>query len=110
MDNYCHKITFKINEKEYNNKLHKKYLEGAKISEKLIVTLGSRGSKHNGRIIPTEAVQVRDVSGAGDTYLAGLAVYFCKTKDIFASMKFANKCARSVVSQPGVSTPKDMEM
>jgi sugar/nucleoside kinase (ribokinase family) len=47
-------------------------------------------------------VEVKDVSGAGDTFLAGLVSTFIHTKDIDKSIKFANKCATEAVSQKGV--------
>ena len=46
---------------------------------------------------------MKDVSGAGDTFMAGLVVEYCKTDDIIKSIKFANKCASEVVTHRGVS-------
>ena len=42
------------------------------------------------------------MSGAGDTFLAGLVSTFIHTKDIDKSIKFGNKCATEAVSQKGV--------
>jgi bifunctional ADP-heptose synthase (sugar kinase/adenylyltransferase) len=74
----------------------------------LIVTEGEAGAslyqKEKHTRFPTEQVILRDVCGAGDTFLAALVFNFCKTKDIFDSIKFANICASSVVSKFGVST------
>ena len=46
-----------------------------------------------------EEVAVNDVSGAGDTFIAGLAVNYTKTFDICNSIEFANNCATIVVQK-----------
>ena len=45
-----------------------------------------------------------DVSGAGDTFLAGLVADFVKYKNIFSAIDFAQKCTTIVVQKSGVST------
>ena len=47
---------------------------------------------------------VKDISGAGDTFLAGLVVDYVRTKDIEKSIKFAQECTKIVVQKHGVST------
>jgi len=76
------------------------------MSKKLIVTMGSKGSKYCGKIFPTPEVEIKDVSGAGDTFLSGLVVKYAKTKDIIKSIKFATECATKVVQKRGVSVPQ----
>jgi sugar/nucleoside kinase (ribokinase family) len=49
-------------------------------------------------------VEVKDVSGAGDTFISGLCYYYLKTKSIEESINFANECATKVVQKRGVST------
>ena len=49
-------------------------------------------------------VDVKDMTGAGDTFLAGLVVKYVLTKDIDKSIEFANKCATQVVQKKGVVT------
>jgi sugar/nucleoside kinase (ribokinase family) len=49
-------------------------------------------------------VEVKDVSGAGDTFISGLCCEFLKTRDIKKSIIFANECATKVVQKRGVST------
>ena len=68
----------------------------------LIVTLGSRGAKYRGEILPTLTCEVTDVCGAGDTFLASLAVHYCQYKNMRDAIKFANKCARIAVQRLGV--------
>jgi sugar/nucleoside kinase (ribokinase family) len=49
-----------------------------------------------------EEHDVRDLSGAGDTFLAALVAKFMENSDICEAIKFANKCAAWVVTQKGV--------
>lgn len=74
----------------------------------LIVTSGEFGAilyeKGNMIQYPTQKAILRDVCGAGDTFLAGLVFEYCKTHDIHTAIKFANVCATSVVSRFGVVT------
>ena len=46
--------------------------------------------------------EVRDLSGAGDTFLAALVAKYIENYDICEAIKFANKCAAWVVTQKGV--------
>jgi sugar/nucleoside kinase (ribokinase family) len=41
--------------------------------------------------------EVRDLSGAGDTFLSGLVVKYIETNDIAKSIDYANVCASWVV-------------
>ena len=67
----------------------------------LIKTLGSKGASCNGQIYPSNPVEVFDVSGAGDTFLAAFAIFHSLTKDVTQSIKFANKCAGIAVQKKG---------
>ena len=53
---------------------------------------------------PPQKVAAQDISGAGDTFLAALAVATMKIGDIEAAIKFANECACEVVQKRGVAT------
>jgi bifunctional ADP-heptose synthase (sugar kinase/adenylyltransferase) len=46
-------------------------------------------------------VEVFDVSGAGDTFLASLVYGFVKSNCMETSLIFANKCASIVVQKSG---------
>lgn len=91
----------KINEKEFNGNgewLTKSY------DGQLVVTLGKNGAKLWFTEIPIETEhEVRDLSGAGDTFLAGLVADYIKNNDIRKAILFANRCAAWVVSQKGVA-------
>ena len=75
-----------------------------KIKNKIIVTMGPQGCFHNEIMYPVKEVEVKDVSGAGDTFLSGLCYKFLLTNDIAESLNFANDCATKVVQRRGVST------
>jgi sugar/nucleoside kinase (ribokinase family) len=48
-------------------------------------------------------VEIKDTSGAGDTFLSGLVCNYEKTGDIREAIEFANACATTVVQKRGVS-------
>ena len=73
------------------------------IENKTIVTLGEKGCKFDGITYPVGKVEIKDLSGAGDTFLAGLVVEYSRTKSIEKSVVFANECATKVVQKRGVS-------
>jgi len=85
----------KINEIEYGRILNKG------VSNEIIVTLGKNGVKWKQKTFPTKKVEVFDVSGAGDTFLASMVYGFIKTNCMETSLKFANKCASVVVKKSG---------
>jgi sugar/nucleoside kinase (ribokinase family) len=93
----------KINELE-----HKKNFETLpnypELEDKLIVTQGSKGCIYKGELFPVETVSVKDVSGAGDTFLSALVVNYLKTNDMKKAIKFAQECTTTVVQQTGVTT------
>ena len=108
--NWANQFTFvKINEKEYleNNF---KFLS-TNLWEKLIVTKGSKGCSYKRKEYPlTHKVEVRDVTGAGDTFLASFATKYLivdglKDQKIDLAISFAQECCSRVVSQKGVATP-----
>ena len=101
LGNWCKGASIiKINEKEYIE--NSEWLENYR--GHLVVTLGSRGTKFEDVIYPImEQHPVRDLTGAGDTYLAALVVEYLRTEDIRKSIQFANKCASWVVTQKGVT-------
>ena len=68
-----------------------------------MVTLGPAGASHKNTIYPVPAVEIKDLSGAGDTFVSALAMKFVETKDIAEAIKFANECATIVVQKSGVS-------
>lgn len=91
----------KINDYEYNNS--KQFLTD-ELNSKIIHTMGGLGCEFQNKRYPTKKVEVKDLSGAGDTFMSALVVKFIETDDIIQSIRFANQCASKVVSQKGVAT------
>jgi len=98
---WCKEYRFiKINSREYE--ITKSTLtEG--IMEKLIVTRGPHGCEHKNNNYPVPSVEVKDTSGAGDTFLAALTKRYLETKNVESSIEFANNCSTKVVQKRGVS-------
>jgi len=92
----------KINELEYEK--NHELLSDVGFKEKLIVTLGSRGCRYKDKEYSVPKVPVRDVSGAGDTFLAGLVRGYLDTNNIESAIEFAQKCTTYVVQKHGVAT------
>ena len=90
----------KINDKEYKEN----GFEGMGMKN-LIVTLGGKGCRLRGKKYPLKYVaQVRDVSGAGDTFLAAFAVHYLFNQDIDSAIDYAQACCSIVVSKAGTAT------
>ena len=92
----------KINHVEYENV--KRQIDKLSLQDKLIITLSSKGCKYKNKIFPVEFVQIKDVSGAGDTFLSGLVSEYIRTNNIEKAILFAQHCATIVVQKKGVST------
>jgi len=67
----------------------------------LVVTLGEDGALYSGERFSTKKVEIFDVCGAGDTFLAALACAYLISNDMRSSIKFANYCAGIVVQKFG---------
>jgi bifunctional ADP-heptose synthase (sugar kinase/adenylyltransferase) len=99
-------LYIKINEHEYKNNI----LAGQNFenfSKKLIVTLSGNGCQFMGTHYPVSSVEIKDNSGAGDTFISGLVTKYCITKDINQSIIYANQCATIVVQHKGVNKVGD---
>ena len=95
----------KINDLEYEqNKDFFETSDGDYVFNKTIITRGRNGCEFQGQIYSTEDVPVKDISGAGDTFLAGLTTEYVKTGDILSAILFAQDCTKIVVQKHGVST------
>jgi len=103
LDDWCVKASFiKINHVEYK---HTEYnLKDLNIEDKLVVTLSNKGCQYKGKLFPVKKVAIKDVSGAGDTFMSGLVSEYVRTKDIEKAILFAQECATVVVQKPGVAT------
>ena len=73
--------------------------------DNLIVTMSERGCMYKEKRYSVDnSVEVRDLSGAGDTWMASFAYKYTKNSDVDESIKFANDNATLVVQKRGVST------
>tara|TARA_R100001510_G_C7646800_1_gene204116 strand:- start:1375 stop:2142 length:768 start_codon:yes stop_codon:yes gene_type:complete len=93
----------KINDLEFEQ--NKEFFESSKVMlDKTIITRGREGCIYKGKVYPTDDVPVKDISGAGDTFLAGLVVEYVRSGDIEKAIDFAQDCTKIVVQKHGVST------
>ncbi|MEK6808787.1 MAG: D-glycero-beta-D-manno-heptose-7-phosphate kinase [Nanoarchaeota archaeon] len=88
-------------------KIGKKLLE--EMNSPILITRGEKGMtlfEQNGNItnIPTMAKEVYDVTGAGDTVVATVALALCSGARIIDCAKIANHSAGIVVGKIGTST------
>jgi len=94
------RFTFvKINEKEYSE-------NGWRFKcDNLIITKAEKGCWYKGEEYPIKhPSDIRDVSGAGDTFLAGFAYGFATTKKTGTAIIFAQDCCQRVIRKKGVAT------
>ena len=94
----------KINDVEYEK------LDNYNI-DNLIVTKGSEGCIYKQTLYPAEKVNVYDVVGAGDTFLAALVYGYITTNNIDQSLMLGNRAAGIAVQQPGtyILTEEDVK-
>jgi len=91
----------KINNYEYSRSIEHIDTE---LQNKIIHTKGGEGCFYRGENFRVDKVEVKDVSGCGDTFLASLVVEFGKNNNITDAIKFANQCASEVARHRGVTT------
>lgn len=94
----------KINQYEYD-----KSDLGCKIDD-LIVTYGGEKVTWQNEVFYPPKVIAYDVCGAGDTFLAALAINFIETKSMGTAIKFAMKAAAITVKHIGVYAPTREEI
>lgn len=92
-------LYIKINQREYEESLPL----SRRLMQKIIFTKGEQGAEFRGVSYPTEKIEVKDSSGAGDSFFAGLIVRYTESGDIEDAIRFANACATQVVRHKGVS-------
>jgi D-beta-D-heptose 7-phosphate kinase/D-beta-D-heptose 1-phosphate adenosyltransferase len=89
--------TVKINEPEYKRLTSE--------CSDLVVTLGAAGVRYAGTTYPAPAVEVYDVCGAGDTFLAALSWHYVQHTDMVTAIAFAQAAASITVQHAGVYAP-----
>jgi bifunctional ADP-heptose synthase (sugar kinase/adenylyltransferase) len=93
----------KINEQEHRSR--------ASAADTMIVTLGARGAvlleaRQPERTFPAPQVDVSDVCGAGDTFLAALTREYLMAGDLARATAFAVRAAAVTVQHLGVYAPR----
>jgi D-beta-D-heptose 7-phosphate kinase/D-beta-D-heptose 1-phosphate adenosyltransferase len=100
---WCNDVNYiKINHVEFDRTNHT--IDFLGLYEKMIITRSDEGCEHKNIIYPVEKVNIKDISGAGDTFISGLVCEYVKAKDIVRAIKFAQECATKVVQKKGVCT------
>lgn len=93
---------FKINGREFNN------LTSKPDDKNLIVTLGDEGACYMGMVYQAQKVNVFDVVGAGDTFLAALVYAYFNEPDpenkIITAVQYANVASSIAVQHQGTYT------
>ena len=73
--------------------------------DRLIITMSERGCMYKEKRYSVDnSVEVRDLSGAGDTWMASFAYKYTESNNVDESIELANKNATIVVQKRGVST------
>ena len=73
----------------------------------MIVTQGKQGALYNNKMYPAAAIDVIDVCGAGDTFLAALAYEYLQTDgNMEAAVEFAIRASAVTVRHTGVYAPR----
>lgn len=90
----------KINNFEYQNS--KPYLT-PELEKKIIHTDGENGCYFGGSNYAVNKVEVKDTSGAGDSFFAALVVMYLRQFDIDYAIRFANSIASEIVKHRGVN-------
>ena len=93
-------LFIKINDFEFRNSINN---IDKKLKDKIIHTKGSLGCDFQGQNFPVNPVEVKDSSGAGDSFMAALVIDYLASEDIEKSILYANKMASRVVSERGVT-------
>lgn len=102
-----HFTFIKINRSEYAQSLP---FISNEVESKIIVTLGEEGCRYQDKFFPVKQVEIKNLSGAGDTFLAALTVKYVLTNDINSSLIFANEAATLVVQKVGVGTCPELAL
>jgi bifunctional ADP-heptose synthase (sugar kinase/adenylyltransferase) len=90
----------KINDYEYQRT--KDHIS-KELDDKIIHTIGGDGCEYQSKKYKVKKVDVKDTSGAGDSFMAALVVNYLNTNNIDQAIKYANECASEVVKHRGVS-------
>jgi bifunctional ADP-heptose synthase (sugar kinase/adenylyltransferase) len=92
----------KINEQEYQR--------ANSICTTMIVTMGKAGARYKNKIYPAPELEVVDVCGAGDTFLASLCMAYLTSQKIESAIRYAIAASAVTVQHLGCYDPKPTEI
>jgi bifunctional ADP-heptose synthase (sugar kinase/adenylyltransferase) len=87
----------KINKHEYQ--------QAISYCDNIVVTEGSQGARFRDRLFPAPKIEITDVCGAGDTFLASLCYFYLIYHNIEEAIKIAIRAASCTVNHVGVYAP-----
>jgi bifunctional ADP-heptose synthase (sugar kinase/adenylyltransferase) len=103
IDDWATNVSFiKINHVEFEKTEYT--IKTLNLTDRLIITLSDKGCQYQDKIFPVKKVKIKDLSGAGDTFMSGLVLEWVRTKQIDLAIQFAQECATIVVQKQGVVT------
>lgn len=106
LGDWCKNLKFiKVNRLEWENSKDV-IRDNEWLFDKIICTLDKKGTSYKHTTYPVNPIENADVSGAGDTFVAGFVTKYLDTNDIKPSIEWANYCAGEVVKEKGVSVFK----
>ena len=79
-------------------------------NDNVIITKGGEGTEYQGKLYPAEKVNVFDVVGAGDTFLAALTYGYLKYGSVEEAIPLANRAAAVAVSHRGTYVLKEEDV
>jgi D-beta-D-heptose 7-phosphate kinase/D-beta-D-heptose 1-phosphate adenosyltransferase len=71
----------------------------------LIVTLGKNGARYKDTTFPSPSIEVTDVCGAGDTFLAAMVYFHLVSCNMNLAIPLANKASAITVQKIGTYAP-----
>lgn len=109
LGDWADKFTWiKINKKEFDNSSHDRAFINRNL-HKIIVTLGGKGAMLDEKFYSGYESEVKDVVGAGDSFLAAFAAAYMVTRqNVEKSIDFANLAGSKVVKKRGVADLQDL--
>lgn len=82
------------------------YEQAKSLPKNVIVTMGEHGAMFGQKKYDAPKIEIADVCGAGDTFLAALTYEYLLTKNMDQAITFAIKAASVTVQHIGVYAPK----
>ncbi len=86
------------------------YTQAKTLPKNVIVTMGEHGATYNQKKYDAPKVEIADVCGAGDTFLASFAYEYLQTNNIDKAIAFAIKASSITVTHIGVYAPSIEEI